>query len=220
MSKKKKIIEETEFIVIEATEIPEITAKDFETILITGETGSGKTYKGIKTAAEKGKFVILVPTRQLAYEIYLNYKEMEAVMTGEVEIGDIDKAHGIVGIYEMAEVFMNLEIKTLIVDEAHFLNDEDRGPGLLETIVNAINKGIKVILLTATDTISDELREFLHINEIHLEPFEDIKRVELESPEDVAELVKNDPNITVLVFTKYIPTEHDVSLYAFQCHPG
>ena len=199
----KKIILDNEFVeeIMETVEIPEVHK---ETIMFCGPTGSGKTFNAIKHAREiSNRFIIAVPTRQLAYEVFLDYN-LDFVYTGEVHLGE--GACG-VGVYENIKLDMIDKIDTLIIDEAHFINDQDRGGELLEKIAYAISQNKNIILMTATDSIAPQLKEKLKIKEIHLKPFEEIQRIDLGDIEDVEDLLKKDPSLNILVFTKYAPNE-------------
>ena len=178
-----------------------------KTKLYTGGTGCGKTYKSIMEAAS---FVIVVPCRQLAYEIYWDYpSQVSRVDTGEVHMGD---PHGNqVCVYEnlLAGVISQ---NTLIVDEAHYLNDPDRGGALFEKILVNKQAGKEIILLTATDTLSDEVREVLEVEEIELQPFCEVpEKVELEFSQ-FCEKVRC--GMTAIVFTKYTPDNREIEYYA------
>lgn len=186
----------------EEIEIP----SNIATTLLSGGVGSGKTYKAIKDATNKGSFVIAVPTRQLAYDVFMDYKEVSGIHTGEIH----KKGKNQVCVYENLSVSMLRDIKTLIIDECHFLNDEERGGSLLEMIIIAHELGVKVVLLTATNSLSDELQKKLGIREQILSPFCEIKKYEIKN--NVAKVAKNMKSI--IVFTKYVPTERDIEYYS------
>jgi len=180
------------------------------TPLYLGGTGCGKTYRAI---SQSQSFVISVPTRQLAYEIALDYKEkISDIHTGEVHLGD--GSMNMVCVYENLNDEVINKYDTLIVDEAHFLGDEQRGALLLQNIVNAKRKGKEVILLTATDTIPKELKEALSIKEEILTPYKKVQKIELEEIGDIQNLLKREPHLKVLVFTKYSPNQRDLELYS------
>lgn len=101
---------------------------------------------------------------------------------------------------------------TLIVDEAHYFNDPERGGALFEKILLNKQAGKEIILLTATDTLSDEVREVLEVEEVEIQPFGDVpEKVELEF-DAFCEKVK--AGMTAIAFTKYTPDESDLSYYA------
>lgn len=178
-----------------------------KTKLYTGGTGCGKTYKAITEATS---FVIAVPCRQLAYEIYWDYpSQVSRVDTGEVHMGD---THG-----NQVCVYENLpdgviDQDTLIVDEAHYLNDSDRGGALFEKILVNKQAGKEIVLLTATDTLSDEVKEMLGVEEIELQPFYEVpEKVELAFPQ-FCEKVRG--GMAAIVFTKYTPDDREIEYYA------
>jgi hypothetical protein len=53
--------------------------------MYVGGTGSGKTYRAIN---ENDNCIIAVPTRQLAYEIMLDYPDVKEIHTGEVHLSN------------------------------------------------------------------------------------------------------------------------------------
>ena len=178
-----------------------------KTKLYTGGTGCGKTYTAIMGA---DSFVIAVPCRQLAYEIYWDYpQQVSRVDTGEVHMGDIGGNQ--VCVYEnLSDGVVSQD--TLIVDEAHYLNDPQRGGALFEKILANKQAGKEIILLTATDTLSDEVKEVLEVEEIELQPFCEVpEKVELDFPQ-FCEKVR--AGMTAIVFTKFTPDDREVEYYA------
>ncbi|MFM2374610.1 MAG: hypothetical protein RLZZ234_605 [Candidatus Parcubacteria bacterium] len=179
------------------------------TKLYTGATGCGKTYKAItETEADAKSFVMLVPCRQLAYEIFYDYPQVSRVDTGEVHFGD--RQGNCVCVYEGLgnEVIAQ---DTLIVDEAHYLNDEDRGGALFEKILINRRAGKEIILLTATDTLSKEVKAILNVEETVLQPFTDV-------PEKIGIGVgefcrKVKVGMSAIVFTKFVPKADEVAWY-------
>lgn len=176
-----------------------------KTKLYSGAPGCGKTFKAVTEATS---FVIAVPCRQLAYEIYWDYKKVSRIDTGEVHMGDVGNQ---VCVYENLPYGVVVQ-DTLIVDEAHYLNDPERGGALFEKILLNKQAGKEIIFLTATDTLSDEVKEVLEVEETELPPFGDVpEKVELEF-DAFCEKVK--AGMTAIVFTKYMPSESDLSHYA------
>jgi hypothetical protein len=179
------------------------------TELYTGPTGCGKTFTAITETEAKGKsFLMLVPCRQLAYEIFYDYPQVSRVDTGEVHFGD--RYGNCVCVYEGLgdEVIMQ---DTLIVDEAHYLNDKDRGGALFEKILINRRAGKEIILLTATDTLSREVKAILNVQEIVLQPFTDV-------PEKIGIGVgefcrKVKAGMSAIVFTKFVPKADEVAWY-------
>jgi len=177
--------------------------KKSRTVLYTGGTGSGKTFKAV---TESDRFIIAVPTRQLAYEVFMDYKSIKTIETGEVHINNGGNA---VVVFENLSGFQTDEYDTLIVDECHFINDPQRGLMLLNNIIEFKNSGKEVILLTATDTLSEEVKELLQIEEIKLTPFKTVSKKEV-SVDEINRLKSEGEINTILVFTKYAPDEDTV----------
>jgi len=174
------------------------------TIMYVGGTGSGKTYKAINES--EGKTLIAVPTRQLAYEIMVDYDKFTICNTGEVNLNlERDgKGGSQVCVYESIPKALNTYDR-IIIDECHFINDEERGLMLLNNIIKAKNLGIEVVLLTATDSLSDELKELLNIYIVELSPFKEVKKFQIESLEEIKELVKTK---STLIFSKHVPSDN------------
>ena len=174
--------------------------------------GCRKTYRAIKEASKLWTFTIAVPTRQLAYEIIIDYPEVDWVYTGEISIDGTNK----VVTYEELQ-FGNFisNINTLIIDEAHFLNDADRWPLLLRNIVDAVNKyKVKnIIFLTATNSLDPQLLEKLNCEIIELKPFKTIERKIFRDDYLFKQVLKQENIKSMLVFTKYKPTKEDINYY-------
>lgn len=174
-------------------------------LLYVGPPGCGKTYKAISGAKS---FVIAVPCRQLAYEIYLDYQQVSRIDTGEVHMGDFGNK---VCVYENLSDEV-IDQDTLIIDEAHYLNDLERGGALFDKIMRNKAAGKRIVLLTATDTLSDEVREALGVVEVEVLPFVTAPRkVEINFEQFCKKVARG---MTAIVFTKYVPTEDDVAYYA------
>jgi superfamily II DNA or RNA helicase len=117
-------------------------------ILMTGGTGSGKTYEAIHQAKELGQTLYLAPCRQLVYETAIKYGNAgDSVSTGEVKI-DGDKRGDMYAVFESQRETDN-DYDTLIVDEAHFLTDAERGE-CLRNRIKAFQGN--VFLVTATQS--------------------------------------------------------------------
>jgi superfamily II DNA or RNA helicase len=116
--------------------------------IIVGTTGSGKTYHTIHTAQEIGSFAYIAPCRQLAYEVYIDYANVgvDTLSTGEVKMGSGGNFYGV---YESLDSNVS-EYESLIIDEAHYITDYDRGGHLVELINQAKKLNINIFLVTAT----------------------------------------------------------------------
>jgi len=187
--------------------------RDFSIKMLIGKTGCGKTYNAIKRCVENNKsFIIAVPARQLACDIKLDYKdEVSNIYTGEISIsGTSSSTNNTVCVYENLNDDLIKEHDVLIVDEAHYVGDEQRGGFLLDKILKAIKLNKEVVFLTATDTISKRTKELLHIEIEKLKEFKKVKRENIEIDE-VSELAQKGKNI--IVFVKYTPNEYVLEEY-------
>lgn len=114
--------------------------------LIIGDTGTGKTYKAITGAAQLGYFAYIGPCRQLVYETAIRYgNSKDTISTGEVHLEGFNNYFGV---FESTIDYRSY--KTLIIDECHFLTDEERGGELNLKIKEAKQAGLNVILVTGT----------------------------------------------------------------------
>ncbi|MBT4936089.1 DEAD/DEAH box helicase [Candidatus Woesearchaeota archaeon] len=153
---------------------------DTKTLLVSAPTASGKTLvatMAIVNTLPKGKAIYLVPLKALANE---KYKEYKALFEGTdysviMATGDIDSESGYLSKYDVliltTEKLDSLlrhhvpwlaDVKTVIVDEIHLLNDPRRGP-TLEVILTLLKTLIKpqIIGLSATIGNPKELAEWL-----------------------------------------------------------
>lgn len=169
--------------------------------LITGATGSGKTFFAINEAKKLGRFIYLAPCRQLVYEVFQDYAnfEKDSLSTGEVKHGK----HGdLYAVYESIPPQI-ADYRTLIIDESHFLSDEERGVNLYHAIRRAKCKGLDIMLLTATPTVDfDYLSKKLkiEIKKIELKPSKIIEKRIVEREIFFQRLKEKNPS---LIFVKY-----------------
>jgi len=180
--------------------------RKMSTTLYTGPTGCGKTFKAITDAKS---FVIAVPCRQLAYEIYWDYPQIERIDTGEVHMGNASGNH--VCVYENLTGDVVTQ-DTLIIDEAHYINDVDRGRDLYDKILKNKQAGKNIILLTATDTLSSVVKRDLSVKEVRLKPFGSAPKKKEVSPHVFAKKVEG--GMSAIVFTKYTPDQTSIWHYA------
>jgi helicase len=150
-------------------------------LLICTPTASGKTliaelamlnaiYKGI------GKAVYIVPLKALATEKYRDFKKRYTDIDVALSIGDSDSADTYLSEYDLiittSEKLDSLirhhspwlrDVKTIVVDEIHLLNDPGRGPTLeiLITLLRKMLNNIQFIGLSATIGNPVELSEWL-----------------------------------------------------------
>ena len=153
-----------------------------QSLLVCTPTASGKTLiaelAAIKNIMEKeGKAIYIVPLKALATEKYKEFtKKYGAICKINLSIGDLDKEDKYLEKYDLiiatAEKLDSLirhhspwlkQVKTVIVDEIHLLNDPGRGPTLevLITILKQLLPKIQLIALSATIGNPEELAEWL-----------------------------------------------------------
>jgi len=159
-----------------------------ENLLLAVPTASGKTLVAqlaaiYKLKKEGGKTVYLVPLRAIAWEKYVDFsilREIEGFKGRRIRItlatGDYDsKAEEladydvIVATYEKFDSIIRhrpkwiSEVNLVIFDEIHYVDSEDRGPGI-ETLVSftkAILPRAQLIALSATVSNADEVAKWL-----------------------------------------------------------
>lgn len=176
---KKENIKELRPSQAEAIKKDLLKGKNF---LICTPTASGKTLiaelAGVKSIIEgKGKTVYIVPLKALASEKYKDFKKKYShLLKVALSIGDLDASDPYLSEFDLiittSEKFDSLlrhhipwinNVKTLVVDEVHLLNDPGRGPTLeiLITMLREILKNIQVIALSATIGNPKELAAWL-----------------------------------------------------------
>jgi len=182
-AKLYKLLEQRGFAELRPSQIKSIKAGLFEdkNLLVCTPTGSGKTLVGelaILDALYKGigKAVYIVPLKALANEKYKEFKKRYPDLKIAISVGDIDSAEPYLANYEViictAEKLDSLlrhhtpwlkDLKVVIIDEIHLLNDPGRGPTLeiLITILRTLLKDIQIIGLSATIGNPKELAEWL-----------------------------------------------------------
>ena len=151
-------------------------------LLVCTPTASGKTLiaelASLKSIIEgKGKTIYIVPLKALASEKYRDFRrKYDKIAKIALSIGEIDSSDSYLAEYDLivctAEKMDSLlrhhapwltNIATVIVDEIHLLNDQERGPTLeiLLTILKKILKNVQIIGLSATIGNAQELAEWL-----------------------------------------------------------
>jgi len=153
-----------------------------KSLLVCTPTASGKTLIAEIAALEtilkkKGMVIYIVPLKALANEKFKEFSRRYSDMCKiALSIGDLDKADPYLARYDLiittSEKFDSLirhhcswlnEIKLVIVDEVHLLNDPGRGPTLeiLITMLKQLLKDLQMIALSATIGNPEELAEWL-----------------------------------------------------------
>jgi helicase len=151
-------------------------------VLICTPTASGKTLAAelalTKNILEnKGKAIYIVPLKALANEKFKDFKKKyENLFNIALSIGDLDSADPYLADYDLifctSEKLDSLirhnspwltDVKTIIVDEIHLMNDVGRGPTLeiLITILKQILPKMQFIGLSATIGNPQELAAWL-----------------------------------------------------------
>ncbi len=142
---------------------------DNKSLLVCAPTASGKTMvatMGIANHLKQGKVIYLVPLRALANEKYKEYQELLKNTDYKVvqSTGEIDSDSPYLANYDLLilttekldslirhKVKWLSEVKLVVIDEIHLLNDPSRGP-TLEIIITLLKRLIspQIIGLSAT----------------------------------------------------------------------
>jgi len=151
-------------------------------LLICSPTASGKTLVAELAAMNSilnrvGKAVYIVPLKALATEKFKEFKKKYSEFCNiGISIGDLDKKDEYLKNYDLiiatSEKLDSLirhhtpwinEVKTIIIDEIHLLNDPGRGPTLeiLITILRQLLNNSQIIGLSATIGNPKQLADWL-----------------------------------------------------------
>jgi len=157
-------------------------------LLVCTPTASGKTLiaeiAGTKCILEgKGKVIYITPLKALASEKYKEFKEKyKGMFNIALAIGDMDSPDYYLANYDMilctSEKLDSLirhnspwirQVRVVIADEIHLLNDVGRGPTLeiLITMLRQMVKDIQIIGLSATIGNEKDLAGWLNANLVH-----------------------------------------------------
>lgn len=156
-----------------------------KSLLICAPTASGKTLvatmaicKTLNNKTTKGKSLYLVPLKALANEKFKEYKHLlqDTPHKVTISISDIDSESGYLANYDLIilttekldsllrhKVSWLNDVKTVIIDEIHLLNDTNRGP-TLEIILTLLQTILKpqIIGLSATIGNPQDLANWLN----------------------------------------------------------
>ncbi len=152
-----------------------------KSILVCTPTGSGKTFVAELAALTSiyghiGKAIYIVPLKALASEKYKAFKARYPDVKIALSIGDTDASDTYLASYDLivvtAEKLDSLirhqtpwirDVKVVIIDEIHLLNDASRGPTLeiLIMLLKQMLKNIQLIGLSATIGNPKELAAWL-----------------------------------------------------------
>ena len=156
---------------------------DGKNLIVCTPTGSGKTFVAelalVNTVLTKnsGKVIYLAPLKALASEKYKQFKQRYGHLMGiALSIGDLDSAETHLGRHDViiatSEKLDSLirhtapwirDIRLIIVDEIHLLNDPGRGPTLeiLLTLLRRLLKNVQILGLSATIGNPEQLAQWL-----------------------------------------------------------
>jgi helicase len=182
-AKLYKLLEKRNFLELRPSQTKSIKLGLFEdkNLLVCTPTGSGKTLVGELAILNSlyhniGKAVYIVPLKALANEKYREFKERYPDLKIAISIGDVDSSEPQLANYDLilctSEKLDSLlrhkaswlkDLKVVIIDEIHLLNDPGRGPTLeiLITILRTMLKNLQIIGLSATIGNPKELAEWL-----------------------------------------------------------
>lgn len=114
-----------------------------------GPTGCGKTYQAFNRLGKKSA-IYGGPCRQLIYETAQKYGNIKSqIKTSDIKIGN-NSAKLSFCTYECITRKNIRQTDVLIIDEAHFMSDKERGPHIRDLIYFANKIGKEVVLLSAT----------------------------------------------------------------------
>lgn len=155
-----------------------------ENLLICTPTASGKTLIAELAmlnkllTKQKSKSIYLAPLKALASEKYNDFKNKYshlievAIATGDLDSNDsyLETKDLIITTPEKLDSLLRhradwiSQVKVLVIDEIHLLNDAERGP-VLEVIISLLRyvvKDIQIIALSATIGNPEELSSWLN----------------------------------------------------------
>ena len=122
-------------------------------VIYMGATGCGKTYKAIMTAAKKGGFAYVAPTKLLTTEAFMNYGSFhnDRLSCGGVVLNDRKHKNSFSTYFGISAQKLK-NYKTLIVDEAHWVRGHfiKQANAIKSLIAAAQVAGLDIILVTAT----------------------------------------------------------------------
>lgn len=161
-------------------------------LLYCVSTGSGKTavahWAMTKNLSENKKSIYTVPVKALANDKYDEFCEIYGedqvgILTGDTKRNpDAPIVIMTTEIYDKqieSEYFNANSIGTVIYDEAHYIDDNERGSAWENSIIKSSEKNIQMLLLSATVGNSEEFRGWI----ASLNPQRKTKKVEVD-PQD------------------------------------
>lgn len=172
------------------------------TIMITGDTWSWKTYHALKNYP--WSFAYLAPCKQLVYEVFQDYGNKNTHLhTWDVHLKG---AENFMWTYEAFSVDQVKDFDRIIIDEFHYFADYERW-GHLKDIIDEAKKQNKLVLwLTATPNLDESILHAYAISKLHLKAWKkvpDKKEIEYE------QFLENARNwASSIYFSKYTPSEY------------
>ena len=163
-----------------------------DSVLYCAPTGTGKTavahFAIAKNNAQNKKTIITVPQIALANDKYNEFKEIYGedsvgILTGERKVNPRAPITIMTAeiLYNQSNELENRakSLGTIILDEAHYINDEDRGNVWENTIMEAAKSDIQLLLLSATIGNDDKFVDWVqsinknrYMTEVKLSPKE------------------------------------------------
>lgn len=155
---------------------------DGKSVVVCAPTGAGKTViaqHAIHCALEQGKKVFYTtPLKALSNQKYNDFSEKYGIDKVGLLTGDTSINRGAQIVVMTTEVFRNMlygtnfgsvtdnlkNVKYVILDEVHYMNDEQRGTVWEESIIYCPTN-VQIVALSATVANADKLTEW--INTVH-----------------------------------------------------
>ena len=155
---------------------------DGKSVVVCAPTGAGKTViaqHAIHCALEQGKKVLYTtPLKALSNQKYNDFSEKYGIDKVGLLTGDTSINRGAQIVVMTTEVFRNMlygtnfgsvtdnlkDVKYVILDEVHYMNDEQRGTVWEESIIYCPTN-VQIVALSATVANADKLTEW--INTVH-----------------------------------------------------
>ena len=151
-------------------------------LVVAAPTGSGKSLIALMAALRAveggGRALYLAPLRSLVYERAHEWREAIGFLGGRVAVatGDYDRvepwlseADAALVTYEKLDSLLRhgadwvYDVDVVVVDEAHYIGDEERGPVLETSLARLLHRstGIQVVAMSATVPNAGELARWL-----------------------------------------------------------